>query len=100
VSFLGTAAACVLLAVSSLLKWGEPGAGYILVGSVLYLAGTVLVTITFNVPRNEALAAVDPASPEGARLWSDYVVGWTAWNHVRVGAALSAAASLTMALRK
>lgn len=97
--FLGTAAACALLAGSSLLKLREPGAGYVLTGSVLYLAGTVLVTLACNVPRNDALAAVDPASLEGARLWAQYVVGWTAWNHVRGAAALLAAALLVIGSR-
>ena len=76
-----------------------PGAVFLLVGSPLYLFGTILVTMVFNVPRNEALAAVDPARAERARLWAGYVTGWTAWNHVRTAAALAAAASLTIALR-
>src|SRR3712207_2001782 len=47
-AFLGTALACVALAVSSLVRWGEPDAGYGLVGSRFYLVGTVLVTIACN----------------------------------------------------
>jgi uncharacterized membrane protein len=97
-AFLGTGAGCLALAVSSLLTWHKPGAVYLLVGSLLYLVGTLLVTMVCNVPRNDALAAVDPASAEGARLWASYVTSWTAWNHVRTVAALAAAASLTMAL--
>ena len=97
-AFVGTAAACALLAVSSLFGWHKFGAGYLLLGSLLYLVGTFLVTIVFNVPRNEALAVVDPTSAEGAGLWAGYVTSWTAWNHVRTAAALAAAAALTMAL--
>ena len=41
---------------------------------------------------------MDPASAEGARLWADYVVSWTRWNHVRTAAAVAAAGSLTIAL--
>jgi uncharacterized membrane protein len=96
--FFGTAAACVCLAVSSLSIWHKPGAAWLLAGSLLYIVGTTLVTIVFNVPRNDALAAVDPASADGARLWAGYVTSWTAWNHVRTAAALAAAASLTVAL--
>ena len=70
----------------------------VLVGGMFYLVGTILVTIVFNVPRNNALAAVDPASAEGARLWARYLTSWTAWNHVRTAAALAAAASLTLAI--
>lgn len=97
-TFFGTAAGCVLLAASSLFMWHKPGAVYLLLGSLLYLVGTILVTIVFNVPRNEALAAVDPASADGASLWAGYVSSWTAWNHVRTAAALAAAALLTTAL--
>jgi uncharacterized membrane protein len=96
--FAGTAVACLVLGISSLLTWHSPGAGYLLAGSLLYVAGTFLVTIVFNVPRNNALAAVDPASAEGARLWADYLRSWTAWNHVRTVAALAAAALLTLGL--
>ena len=97
-AFLGTAAACVLLAISSLLMWHKPGAVYLLVGSLLYLVGTLLVTIAFNVPRNDALAAVDAESADGATRWARYVPGWTAWNTVRTAAAVGAAALLTIAL--
>lgn len=97
-AFLGTAAACIVAVVSSVLRWREPGAAYLLVGGVLYLIGTLLVTIVFNVPRNEALAAVAPTDPNAANLWSGYVASWTAWNHVRTAAALAAAASFGIAL--
>jgi uncharacterized membrane protein len=96
--FFGTAAACVLGAGSALVMWYEPGSVYLLVGSLLYLAGTVLVTIVFNVPLNEALAIVEPDSAEGASLWTRYIAVWTAWNHVRTVAALAAAALLIIAL--
>lgn len=97
-AFFGTATTCIVLAVSSLLRWRKPGAAYVLVGSLLYLAGTILVTIMFNVPRNDALAVVNPASADGTSLWGGYVSSWTAWNHVRTAAALAAAASLITAL--
>lgn len=96
--FLGTAAACIFLTVSSLLNWHKAGSTYVLAGSLLYLIGTFLVTIICNVPRNNALAIIDPASADGARQWAGYLISWTAWNHVRTMAAIAAAASLTIAL--
>jgi uncharacterized membrane protein len=98
--FLGTAAACLVLAVLSFVRWHKPGAAYLLAGSLLYLIGTILVTMLFNVPRNDGLAAVDPASVDGATLWTSYVSSWTTWNHVRTGAALGAAALFSIALVK
>ena len=97
-ALFGTAIACAVLAVSSALAWREPGAGFLLAGCLLYLFGAIVVTIAFNVPRNEALASSDPTSDAGARLWAGYLTSWTAWNHVRTIASLAAAASLTVGL--
>ena len=97
-AFLGTAATCLVVAVFSLVRWREPGAVYLLAGSLLYLVGTTLVTIVFHVPRNGALAAVDPAGADAGRLWARYLTGWTAGNHVRTAAALAAATFLLSAL--
>jgi uncharacterized membrane protein len=96
--FLGTVVSCVLLAVSSLLTWQKPGAALLLAGSALYLLGTFVVTMVCNVPRNDALATLDPASAESARFWAEYVAGWTLWNHVRTIAAIAAATLLVIAL--
>lgn len=97
-ALFGTAVACIVLAISSLLNWHQLGAPYLLLGSLLYLIGTILVTIGFNVPLNEALAKVDPNSTDGAALWANYLASWTAWNHIRTVAALAAAAVFTLTL--
>ncbi len=98
-AFLGTASTCLVLAISLLLKWNQPGAVYLLVGSLLYLVGTFGVTIAFNVPLNDALAVAKPDSTEGANFWANYLTDWTFWNHVRTIAALVASALLAIALR-
>ena len=96
--FLGTAAVCILLAGSALWNWQQPGAIYLLAGSLLYLIGTVLVTTVFNVPMNNVLESVDPASNHAPGQWASYLARWTAWNHVRTTAALVGAALLMLAL--
>jgi uncharacterized membrane protein len=96
--FLGTGVACIFVIISSFLRWHIPGAIYAIVGSLLYLVGTLVVTFVFNIPRNNALASVTPTAPASANLWADYLVSWTAWNHVRTAAALVAAAALIIAL--
>ena len=99
-AFLGTAAGCLVLAVAAALPAAsKPGTGYILGGNALYLAGTVLVTRVFHIPRNDTLAALDLMSPDATRVWESYLKSWTAWNHVRTASALAAAASLTLAIR-
>ena len=97
-AFMGTAAVCVLTLIYALIRLQEPEAIFLLIGSVLYLVGTFLVTIVFNVPRNETLASVAPTDPNSARLWSGYVTSWTGWNHVRTVASLAAAGSFSIAL--
>ena len=61
----GPALTCIALAVLSVVDWDEPEVFYHLAGGALYVVGTVLVTMAFNVPRNDALAAADPASATG-----------------------------------
>jgi len=95
--FVGTAAACAVAVVFALLRWNDPGSAWLLAGGLLYLIGCFLVTMAFNVPRNEALARAAPADPGAASQWASYLSSWTAWNHVRTIASLAAAASFTIA---
>jgi uncharacterized membrane protein len=97
-ALFGTAAGCLGLIVFSLTEGNQPGFSYLVIGSLLYLLGTIGVTIAGNVPLNDALATVAPDSPAGATLWAKYLTNWTLWNHVRTAAALGAAALLTTAL--
>jgi uncharacterized membrane protein len=88
--FFGTAILSIVLDIVALLRWPEPGSGYLLAGSLLYFVGTFLVTLVFNVPLNNRLAAVNPDSAEGKAVWTHYLRVWTAWNHVRTVAPLAA----------
>jgi uncharacterized membrane protein len=75
--FLATTAASAALAVIALLRWGEAGAMAMAAGGVLYVLGMFVVTMIFNVPLNNALAAADPASHAAASLWARYLTDWT-----------------------
>jgi uncharacterized membrane protein len=96
--FLATPAACALVILSSLWRWSEPGAAWLILGGALYIAGAFLVTIFINVPMNNALDAVHPTTTEAAAFWTRYLANWTTWNHVRTIASLTAAALLTIGL--
>jgi uncharacterized membrane protein len=91
-AFFGTAALCLVLAIAAAFAWSEPGAIELLTGGLLYLLGSILVTVRANVPLNQALAVAQPESAEAAALWTRYLARWTAWNHVRTAASLTAAA--------
>lgn len=97
-ALFGTAAGCAVLVVAAVIRWQRPDAVYLLAGALAYLVGCVLVTIACNVPRNNALAAANESSDDGARLWAQYLKTWTAWNHVRVISCLATAILLSAAL--
>ena len=98
-ALVGTALASVALAVTALIAWDDAEVGALqLVGSALYLVQMVL-TISYHIPRNDALDAVDPDSAQAAGHWAGYVKDWTAGNHGRTVACLAAATVLTLAVR-
>lgn len=97
-AFVGTAVACVGLAVVSLVH-ARAGSGLRIAGAVLYLAGVLAVTRACNLPRNDALAALSPDAATAAAAWGRYVTSWTAWNHVRAAAGALAAAALVWSTR-
>jgi len=99
-AFLGTGVACLVVAIASLLKWQYGGSGYVLAGCLLYLIGSVGVTIAGNVPLNDALAVIKPDSLEATKVWSTYLNSWTFWNHVRTIASIAAATLLTLAVSR
>lgn len=94
--FFGTAVLALALAVYGGVVHTE-ASGWLLSGALAYLAGSIWVTIAFNVPRNIALDRADPAADNEA-LWKDYLVRWTRWNHVRTIACLASAALFIVAL--
>ena len=97
-AFFGPGVVGLGLAIAALRQWEQPGSLYWLAGALLYLIGTIGVTIAGNVPLNDALAVVNPNSVEGATLWAKYLTDWTLWNHVRTVAACLAAAIFTLSL--
>ena len=97
-AFFGTGAVCVVLVGGSIFWWDQASGKLILAAGVIYLVGCIGVTTVFNVPLNNALAAVRPGMPEAAALWSQYLDRWTTWNTVRTVAPLVSAALFIAAL--
>ena len=94
-ALFGTAVASLAVAASAVRDWRGVTSAYLLGGSLTYVIGTIAVTMVFNVPLNNALAAVDPRN--GEVVWLRYVRRWTAWNHIRTVSGLVAAALLLTA---
>jgi len=95
--FLGTTLLCLLVAVAAPFS-GRDGAAWLVVGGLLEVVGAFVVTMVVNVPLNNRLDTVDPASVEGGRVWTEYLARWTAWNHLRALASTAATAALAVGL--
>ncbi len=95
IGFMGTAVLCLAVLAAAFL--GRAG-GWAAAGALLYLVGTLGVTIVANVPRNTLLAALHPVAAEAAATWAGYQSGWNLWNHVRGVAGLAGAACLIVSL--
>ncbi|WP_395352402.1 DUF1772 domain-containing protein [Variovorax sp. UC122_21] len=96
VLFMGTAVLGIGLAIWSLFSIAQTDSQLVLLGALLYLVGCFGVTMVFNVPLNDQLAAAPTEVP-----WHSYLETWTLWNSVRTAAAtLSSAVLVTVALRQ
>lgn len=97
-AMFGSAATSLSLVIAPFLGWSGPGNGLRVTGGLIYLLGIVVVTIAFNVPRNDALAALSANASEAAGLWSRFLAEWTRWNHVRTVAGIAATVLLVTSL--
>ena len=88
-AFLGTGLAAAVLAATNFSSLPDPSSIKITAGALVYLIGSIGVTMVFNVPLNDALAA---QGTNGAAIWADYLKSWSMWNHVRCLASLAAGA--------
>ena len=90
--FMGTTALALLLGVRAALGWSQPGSAWLLSGSLFYLVGIFGVTVVFNVPLNDTLAASGDAG-----TWSRFLADWVPWNHLRTLAGAGALLCYTLA---
>ena len=95
-ALFGTAALCVAVLVAGIAALDESYGGYLVAGGALYLVGTIVLTMTYHVPRNNALAAADPGPPRGRGCGRAICASGRRMNHVRSAAALAAAALLVV----
>jgi uncharacterized membrane protein len=97
-ALFGTGLACVVLVIVALADWDGDYGPYLIAAAALYVIGCLGVTMAFNVPRNDALAALEPESAEAAGVWRRYLTEWIAWNTVRTIASLAATGALIGAI--
>jgi uncharacterized membrane protein len=86
--------------VGAVAGWDRPESAYVLAGAGLYIVGTFIVTLIFNVPLNNRLAAIAPTDRGAPALWATYMDRWTMWNHIRTLAAAGALAAYILGFRQ
>ena len=96
-AFIGTAVLSLCAVATAVVCWGRPAAPLLIGGAIFYLVGTFLVTAFGNVPLNDELAALS-VDAGAAEMWARYLARWTAWNHVRTGAAMVVALLYALSL--
>ncbi|MDO9381203.1 MAG: DUF1772 domain-containing protein [Nocardioidaceae bacterium] len=74
-----------------------PGGWLVVAAAVAYLVGVVGTTVVFHVPRNDALAAMDPLTQADA--FGSWLDAWVAGNHVRTASGLLSGLLLALSLR-
>lgn len=88
-AFFLTPVVLMLTAAAMFLSRQSEAACWFLAGAVVYGAFGLVLTMTVNVPMNEALAEVSPipSDIDAAReIWAGYSSRWQVWNQVRTGA--------------
>jgi uncharacterized membrane protein len=96
--FVGTAALGLLCIGVAFFDWATAKSWLLLAAGLSYVAGSFVVTMAFNVPRNERLARLTAGSPQALAYWPAYVREWVFWNHVRTVASLVSCALAAAAL--
>lgn len=97
-TMLGTAVVSIAVIVAALLDISEGWAKYALAGAALYLAFPIGITMGYNVPRNNALDALDPQAADSAAYWARYLSEWTKGNTIRALGGTVATALLIVAI--
>lgn len=97
--FFGTPAAALAVAALAMLRSTNQARPFLFAGAVLYLAGTLGVTVAYNIPLNNRLALLHPATDAAALYWPTYFSEWMWWNHVRSIASVSATVCFLLAIR-
>lgn len=96
VALFGSAIGAIVVAVWALTHGMAPGRGWLLTGAAGAVA-TVVITVGFHVPRNDALLAMDPIA--AATVWPGWAASWTAMNSVRTATGLIGAVCLVLGAR-
>ena len=95
-AFIGTSLLCAVVAAMSFVWWSGVGRALVIVAALLYLVGSLGLTMTLHQPMNLKLARLQPA--QALVYWPEYLQTWVRWNHVRSAVPLLSATLFVAAL--
>lgn len=98
--FMGTALTSLLVSIIAIMGWGTPSAPYFIIGALLYIVGTFMVTGMGNVPLNNQLASIAATDPFASETWQHYLDRWTQLNTLRTVCAIAATVMFIIGLIK
>lgn len=97
IPLFGTGLLALVLAAGAYFWPGQQtGRGVLLAATLLYVLGSVGVTMLFNVPLNNQLAAANAV--QQGDVWARFLRDWTFWNHIRTAASIAASGLFVLAL--
>ena len=97
-ALFGSAIGCIVLAVFGRGDLPDQRGMFRVAAAGVFLVGIVL-TVAYHVPKNNALATLDPRAIDTALLWKAYATSWTRWNHLRAATSIAASTLLIVAAR-
>jgi uncharacterized membrane protein len=94
-AFFGTPIVHLITAFLAAKTGHKRAAQLFAIAGLVYLAGGIVLTMTINVPMNEALAilTIPDDVNEAGRIWQEFSVPWQRWNIAR-----TIASALTLVL--
>jgi uncharacterized membrane protein len=89
-TFVVTTIVSAMLILTPALLTTSRGAWLACAAGLVSVVGSFAVTMSFNVPLNDALATATPGSTDVAVLWTHFLRDWGVWNSVRTIASFAA----------
>jgi uncharacterized membrane protein len=96
-ALFGTGVVGIVVSVAALGHLDQGWAVWVLIGTALYLI-SIIVTLVYHIPHNNALDLVDPTGSGATHAWANFLSPWTAWNHLRTVTALAGSTAFIIAL--
>src|SRR5262245_34405249 len=90
IALFGTALLCVIIGIDGLRPWNASGMPWCVTAAASFPVSIVL-TVVYHVPHNDAVAALDPNAASSGAEWLRYATAWTRWNHVRTLSSIASA---------